>query len=369
MSVLNQFLRGVRVLDLSHYVPGPICSLLLADMGAEVLRIMPPAGDGMRHLGPRGTDGSPLFHDALNAGKAELVLDLKNPQDNATLQRLAAQVDVLIEGFRPGTLARLGVDPATLRARNPGLVICSLSGYGAAGPLAQAAGHDANYLAASGLMARNVDGLFDPPFADSAAALFAAVAILGALYRRSRDGQGCTIDIGLADTVMPLQLFHIAALGSVGWMPEPRSYYLNGGLACYHDYRTADGRRVVLGALELKFWKAFCVAACRPDWIERHGDPEPQQRLIDELTAFFGSLSLQACLRQFEGVDCCLTQVLDLREAIDSPHVAARGLVPGAYQSLQALFPAYVDGAAPAVRPPLRRVSSEEAEDAFKQDN
>jgi alpha-methylacyl-CoA racemase len=368
MSALNHFLRGVRVIDLSHYVPGPIASLLLADMGAKVLKVVPPSGDGMRKLGPRDTDGDEIFHSALNAGKAELTLNLKDEHDNAALRRLLGAADVLIEGFRPGILSRLGFDPEALRVRHSGLIICSISGYGANGPDAQAAGHDANYLASSGITARNVDGIFDPPVADSAAALFAALSIVAALYKRSVTGQGCVIDIGLADAVMPLQLFQIAAFGSVGWMPRPETYYLNGGIACYHDYRTRDGRRLVLGALEEKFWRGFCVAAGRAEWILRHNDPEPQVELIGEVTAFFSSLSLDECVRRFEGVDCCLTPVLDLEQAMSAPQIVARDLVRRTSQSVQALFPAYVDGRAPIERSSLRSVSIGEAESLLARD-
>jgi alpha-methylacyl-CoA racemase len=362
MSLLNQFLRGVRVIDLSHYVPGPIASLLLADMGAKVLKVVPPSGDGMRKLGPQDTSGDQIFHAALNAGKAELNLDLKNEHDNAALHKLLGVADVLIEGFRPGTLSRLGFDPAALRLRHPGLIICSISGYGAMGPLALAAGHDANYLASSGITARNVDGTFDPPMADCAGALFAALAIVAALYKRSMTGRGCIIDIGLADVVMPLQLFQIAAFGSVGWMPQPETYYLNGGIACYHDYRTSDGRRLVLGALEEKFWRSFCVAAGRAEWVSRHNDPAPQVGLIDELAGFFSSLSLNECVRMFEGVDCCLTPVLDLEQALSAPQIISRDLVRRTAVSVQALFPAYVDGQAPLARSTLRSIGVAEAE-------
>jgi alpha-methylacyl-CoA racemase len=174
-----------------------------------------------------------------------------------------------------------------------------------------------------------------------------------------------TIDIGLADTVMPLQLFQIAALGSVGWVPQPESYYLNGGIACYHDYRTSDKRRIVLGALEEKFWQAFCVAARRPEWVRRHSDPNPQIDLIDELKTFFASMSLDECLRKVDGVDCCLTPVLNLEEATVSPQIASRNLVRRTPQSLQALFPAFVDGRPPELRSPMRSIEIGDAESIF----
>src|ERR1700722_21025519 len=165
MSVLHQFLRGIKVLDLSHYLPGPMASLFLADMGATVIKVVPPSGEGIKKLGPKDKRGEPIFNAALNAGKRELALDLKASSDNQTFRNLAAKADILIEGFRPGTLARLGVGPEVLRKKNPALIICSISGYGAVGPMANAAGHDANYLATSGILDRNVDGMADPPLA------------------------------------------------------------------------------------------------------------------------------------------------------------------------------------------------------------
>jgi alpha-methylacyl-CoA racemase len=250
MSRLNHCLRGVRVLDLSSYLPGPFASLLLADFGAEVLKVEPPQGDGMMQLGPRDDDDAPLFHAALNAGKTICRLDLKNDAGKAALLGLAGQADVLIEGFRPGVMRRLRLDHTTMCERHPGLIYCSLSGYGAGGPLSQAAGHDGNYLALAGVLHRNgvPPRCFDPPFADMTGGLFAVIAILGAIEARRRDGLGCHIDLGIADVAMPLQLYQIAALDEI--VPQPETTYLNGGAAYYRVYTTGDGRHVMLCAVE-----------------------------------------------------------------------------------------------------------------------
>jgi crotonobetainyl-CoA:carnitine CoA-transferase CaiB-like acyl-CoA transferase len=352
MSRLNHCLLGVRVLDLSSYLPGPFASLLLADFGAEVLKVEPPPGDGMRQLGPRDADATPLFHAALNAGKAICRLDLKSPDGHATLLRLAAQADVLIEGFRPGVMQRLGLDPVTLRARHPGLICCSISGYGADGPLARAAGHDGNYLALAGVLHRNgiPPRAFDPPIADMTSGLFAVIAILGALEARRRDGQGCHIDLGIADVAMPLQVFQLAALDAV--VPQPETTYLNGGAAYYRIYPTGDGRHVMLGAVEAKFWRSFCATADRPDWLDRQSDPVPQTALIAELTGYFATLSLADCVARFAAADCCVSAVLDLAEAMATPHHTHRGVVRrGPSGAWQALFPALVDAEPPASRP------------------
>jgi crotonobetainyl-CoA:carnitine CoA-transferase CaiB-like acyl-CoA transferase len=223
MSRLNHCLRGVRVLDLSSYLPGPFASLLLADFGADVLKVEPPRGDGMMQLGPRDADGTPLFHAALNAGKTMCRLDLKSADGRQALLSLATAADVLIEGFRPGVMQRLGLDHATIRETCPRLIYCSLSGYGAEGPMSQMAGHDGNYLALAGVLHRNgvPPRSFDPPIADMTSGLFAVIAILGALEARRRDGLGCHIDLGIADVAMPLQLYQLAALDET--LPQPES--------------------------------------------------------------------------------------------------------------------------------------------------
>jgi len=366
-SRLGRFLHGVRVLDLSWFLPGPLASLVLADMGAEVLKIEPPAGDPMRALGPRDAQGQPAFHAAVNAGKALLRLDLKRSDDHAAFLDLVRGADVLIEGFRPGVMARLGADWPALRLVNPRLIYCSISGYGAEGPLAQDAGHDNNYLAAAGIMHRNGDGMpafLDPPVSDGTGALFAAIAILGALHARRDDGLGCHIDLGLADAPMPLQLFQVAGLGATGDVPQPGATYLNGGAAYYRSYRCADGGHVTLGAIEPKFWRAFCLAAERPDWIARQAEPLPQHALAAEVQARIATWPRDECVARFGAADCCLSPVLDLGEAVASPHHQARRLVRRAADgALQTLFPAWVDGLPPAPRPALREAAPIAEED------
>ncbi len=357
-SRLGQFLSGVKVLDLSSFLPGPFASLLLADMGAEVLKVEPPAGDAMRQLGPRGEDGAPVFYEAVNAGKSVCRMDLKDPLARAELLRLVPEYDVLIEGFRPGVMARLGLAYETLREINPGLIYCSLSGYGATGPLAEAAGHDANYLAEAGVLHRNGGAspmFFDPPIADVSGSLFGVIAILGALRGRNSDGRGCAIDIALADVPMPLQLFQVAAFGAVGLVPQRRETYLNGGAAYYQVYATEDGRHIAVGAIEPKFWHAFSLAAGQPGWIERQDEALPQTSLIADVAAFVATLTLDACRDRFRSPDCCTSPVLDIGEALGSPHTNGRGLVRTApHGALQALFPARIDGRAPESRPALR---------------
>jgi crotonobetainyl-CoA:carnitine CoA-transferase CaiB-like acyl-CoA transferase len=255
-------------------------------------------------------------------------------------------------------MARLGLDYAVLREANPGLIYCSLSGYGASGPLLQEAGHDSNYLAASGVLHRNGQTMpyaADPPLADVSGSLFGVIAILGALRARDADGSGCAIDIGLADTPMPLQMFPIAEYGLNGTVPQRNETYLNGGAAYYHVYATRDGRHVALGAVEPKFWAAFCNAVGRPEWAARQSEKLPQHRLIADVAERLGAMTMDECAARIGPANCCFSPILDLGEALASPQHQGRGIVrktPDGF--LQALFPAKVDGLPPATRPKLR---------------
>jgi crotonobetainyl-CoA:carnitine CoA-transferase CaiB-like acyl-CoA transferase len=358
MSRLNRFLQGVRVLDLTRHLPGPLATLLLADMGAQVLKIEPPDGDGLRDMGPRGADGRPAYFAAVNAGKTTRRIDLKDPDGRAAFLDLVKTADVLIESFRPEAMTRLGVGYDTLKGVNPRLIYCSLNGFGCTGPLARTAAHDLNYVSLAGALspaATAGTSLPDTPLADCAGGLFAALAVVGALHGRAHDGLGCHIDLALIDAVMPLQIFPLAGLSLRGAAAPPGEGLLNGGAACYHVYETADGRRVSLAALEAKFWRAFCAAAGRPDWAARHTEPLPQRGLIQEVASMFRQVTLADCEQRFGAADCCFAPVLELSEAVRSPHVRSRGLVHRtAAGELQPLFPAVVDGEPPSPRPPLR---------------
>lgn len=353
-SVLGTFLKGIRIIDLSQYIPGPMATLFLSDMGAEVLKIEPPQGDGMRDLGPRDRDGNPVFYNALNAGKSVCQLNLKDSGDRAIFLDLLVDADVVIEGFRTGVLERLGIDYPVLRRKKASIILCSVSGYGVGSSRAADAGHDVNYLALSGVLHRNGTDrpmYFDPPVSDVAGALFAAMTILGALNRRSRTGEGCHIDLALADTLMPMQLMQVADYGANGTVPQSGGTYLNGAAAYYQVYATKDAQHVALGAVEPKFWAAFCQASGRPDWIPRISDPMPQTSLIGELTTYFGGLTLKDVVTLYRGVDCCLSVVNDLGAALNEDHVAERRLVcRGESGDLQSLFPAWIDGSPSSVR-------------------
>jgi crotonobetainyl-CoA:carnitine CoA-transferase CaiB-like acyl-CoA transferase len=358
VSRLGGFLAGVRVLDLSRHLPGPLATLLLADMGATVTKVEPPAGDELRQIGPVGPDGVSHAFRAVNAGKTTRRIDLKSPSGRAELLALAAEADVLVESFRPGTMERLGVDPATLRAAHPRLIYCAMSGFGRDGPDRDRAGHDLTYLALNGMLdAIGASGVAYPPPADTSGALFAAIAILGALLGRAKDGQGCMIDLALADAPMPLLLFSLAELAASGARLGGPAGVLGGGAAYNAVYRTADDRQVVLAAIEPVFWAAFCGAAGRPDWLRRQADPLPQAALRAELAGMFAAMRLDDAVARFGPADCCFAPVVPLADAVRSPQALARALLPtGADGVVQALFPAVVDGRAPRPRPAVREV-------------
>jgi len=360
MSDMSQFLADVRILDLSQYIPGPLGSLMLVDMGAEVIKIEPPTGDPMRTLGPRTRDDGPLFYETLNAGKSVVQLNLKDSDDVDAFVELVKTADVVIEGFRPGVMQRLGIDYAALREHNSKLVYCAISGYGATGIDMLRAGHDANYLAEAGVLDRNGGErpmYFDPPVADEAGSLYAAIAILGALNARHRTGVGCEIDIALADVIMPMQLLQIADYGENGNVPERRGTYLNGGAAYYNVYRTQDDHHIVVGAVEPKFWQTFCDTAGHHEWITRQNEPIPQHQLINDVAERIGQLTLADCESLFSQGDCCVSAVLPLDRALELPRTHERGLVTQTGNGLQALFPARVNGQPPAARPPLKPFS------------
>lgn len=362
MSLLSSFLTGVRVLDLSRHVPGPLCTLYFADMGADVVKIEPPTGDDIRDIGPQYADGSPVFYETINAGKSARRMDLRNATAREEFLELVKNADVLVESFRPGVLERLGIGYEVLRAVNPGLVLCSINGFGTGNEYEKLAGHDNVFLALAGVLDRNgcSNGLpvsYEPPLADCAASLSAAVAILGALRQRDRTGAGCRLEVALADAVMPLQMLQIAEMEATGEVPAIGTGLFTGGTAYYQCYRTADGRHVALGAVEPKFWATFCNAAGRPDWIARQNEERPQTALIAEVGDLFAQITLADAVSRFGAIDCCFAPVLGLDEALESDHVRTRGLVQRSSEGrTQTLFPVKVNGESPHARPALRQI-------------
>jgi alpha-methylacyl-CoA racemase len=329
-------LEGLRVLDLSRLLPGGFCSLLLADLGAEVLKVEDTGmGDYLRWSTPayEGAEqgaGSALFL-SLNRNKTSIRLNLKSDEGREILLKLARDHDVLLESFRPGVLDRLGVGYERLRSENPGLVYCAISGYGQDGPYRDRSGHDMNYLGLIGLL--GMTGEPDGPPVQSAGqiadlgggALMAAFGILAALRERDRSGEGQLVDVSMADGALSWLAMLAARYFADGVAPGRGEYQLAGSLLCYRPYRCSDGW-VTLGALEPKFWQAWCRGVGREDLVEQQFQP-PGSAAHEEVEQVFLSRTRDEW-QAFAGEhDCCLEPLLGLDEALESELVRARGMV------------------------------------------
>lgn len=322
-------LSGLRVLDLSRLLPGPYCTLLLADLGADVIRVEEPGGDRLRHMPPLLPDGRGAYFEALHRGKRSALLDLRSADGRAAVIALARHGDVMVESFRPGVLDSLGLGWSVLVQENPGLVLASITGFGQSGPDRDRAGHDIGYMARAGALgiAGEAHGVTEAwpgvQVADLAGgALTAAVMILAALRERDRTGLGRHLDVSMTDGAAGLLVLHHAALAGEG-VPTGRGVGpLSGGLPCYGLYRTADGRQVALGALEPKFWVAFCEAAGRSDLSDRGFDHTARP----EVEALFAQRDLAAWTELSRRADCCLEPVLEGTELLRDPQLRARGM-------------------------------------------
>ncbi len=339
-------LSGIRVLDLSRLLPGPFASLVLADMGAQVDKIEDVSGgDYLRHMpplvegagGPGGASATRGAADAtsgmflaLNRNKRSASLDLKKPAARDALLRMVERCDVLLEQFRPGVLDRLGLSHATLRAKNPRLVVCALTGYGQTGPLAKRAGHDLNYLARAGVLGFQGPANAPPQLpgfqlADVSGGLWSVIGILAALHGRAATGEGSIVDVSMVESALG---FAAAGYGALlaGQAPDRGNDALTGGLAGYATYATKDGQAMSLGALEPKFWLQFCQGVgLEPDMAGMM--PGPHQPALRAKVAEIFRGKTRAEWEAFAAErDCCLEPVLTPAEAVKDPHLAARGV-------------------------------------------
>lgn len=289
-------LQGLSVVDLSRYLPGPFASRELLELGARVVRLLPPDGDPMAEL-------APAWHDALNRGKETVLLDLK--EDPEAGRALCAEADVVLESFRPGVVDRLGIGPEDLP---DSIVYCSLTGFGVGGPHERRAGHDLNYLGWAGVLADTAPAMPPAQIADLAGGALTAVArILAALLERERTGRGAHIVVSLTHAA------HRLVSHRLGGEPIPRM--LTGGLACYRVYVTADGRHLTVGALETAFFARLCELLDLAELADRQFDPDAQEELGDALAQRIASKPLAAWLELFEGEDVSVGPVASLDEA------------------------------------------------------
>ncbi len=347
-------LSDVRILDLSRLLPGGFCTMLLADLGAEVLKVEDTGmGDYVRWAPPyyEGAEDSAksALYLALNRGKRSIRIDLKSDGGREVLLRLAREHDVLLESFRPGVLDRLGVGYERLREENPGLVYCAISGYGQDGPNRDRSGHDMNYLGLNGLLGLTgeVGGAPIQPAGQIAdlggGALMAAFTVLAALRERDRSGEGQFLDVSMTDGSQSWLAMVAAEYFASGEAPERGRLNLSGGLVCYRPYPCADGH-VTLGALEPKFWQAWCRGVDREDLIEKQFEP-PGSVTHREVEAIFAGRTREEWRLFASEHDCCLEPVLGLGEALESELTSAREMVtevdqPGAGEPVKLLnFP------------------------------
>jgi alpha-methylacyl-CoA racemase len=327
-------LAGIRILDLTRLLPGPMCGLHLADMGADVIKIEDPgAGDYSRHRKAGDKSGLAPVFDQINRNKRSLKLDLKQAEGVSAFMDLAAESHVLIEGFRPGVMTRLGIDYPRVVARNPGIVFCAISGYGQDGPLRDVAGHDINYCGYAGVLHQS-GARGGPPtipnlqIADLlGGALSAVMGILAALVDAQRSGEGRYVDVSMTDCTLAHNVVPFARAKSDGEARPRGEDALNGGLPCYGVYATSDGEFMALGALEAKFWRAFCEAVARPDLIEHHlVSGETADRVRAEVAAIFLGASREEWVARLSGADCCASPVLSPTEARHHPQLVERGM-------------------------------------------
>jgi crotonobetainyl-CoA:carnitine CoA-transferase CaiB-like acyl-CoA transferase len=338
-------LEGLRILDLTRLLPGPLATKQLVELGAEVIKIEGPEGgdqdDGTRFMGltraDREAGRTSLTFRTLNAGKTLLRLDLRTAEGRERLIAMVREADALVEGFRPGVMDKLGVGWSVLHAANPKLVMCAISGYGQSGPWSHRAGHDINYIAMAGVLEQiaSVEGdVVVPNFqiGDLLGGTQAALAgVLAALLGAQRHGRGRFVDVSMTHQVKRHAVLAEITFAATGRVVPPGHDLLSGGAPCYCAYRTQDGRHMAVGALELKFWAALCDVIGRPEWAPRHwskglapGSAE-SMALRAEVAAVFAQRTLAEWTARFENVDACVTPVLRLDEAAAHPLFASPG--------------------------------------------
>ncbi|GMG87819.1 CaiB/BaiF CoA transferase family protein [Biformimicrobium ophioploci] len=361
-------LEGLKVLDFSTLLPGPYATMMLADLGATVLRIEAPhRPDLLRFIPPMvgGSGAVSAAHASINRGKASLALDLKQPESIGIIERLLGEYDILVEQFRPGVMDKLGLGYKTLSAFNPRLIYCSISGYGQSGPKQADAGHDINYLAASGLASYSGRADTGPvlsglQIADIAGgAHHAVMGVLAAANARHSSGRGAHIDISMTDCAFALNT--ICGASALGGGPEPHAgtELLNGGTH-YDYYRTADGRHLAVGCLEPQFAQRFFAAIGQPEWNARTAElvPEALRQLKADIATVIGAQPLAYWTDIFDAVDACVEPVKTFSEAADSQLMRERGMLARATLDdgshiPQISNPILIDGArAHASRPP-----------------
>lgn len=322
-------LDDIRVLDFSTLVPGPLASLILAEAGADVIKIERPTGEDMRGYPPQ-LDGTGGGFAMLNRGKQSMALDLRDPACVQHVLALAGEIDIVLEQFRPGVMSRLGLGYEAWRARNPKIIYCAITGYGQDGPRAQEVGHDLNYAARTGLLGLVTDASGRPAIpptliADIGGGAYPAVInLLLALRQRDRSGQGCFLDIAMSENLFTFMFWGLASGQNTGTWPQPSREQLTGGSPRYRVYPTLDGRHLAVAPLEEKFWAAFCDIAHVPPYLrDDMADPAATIEAVEKIVA---SQTAEWWANALQGRETCCTVVATLEEAVRDIHFTARAV-------------------------------------------
>jgi len=314
---MNQPLQGYRILDFTKLLPGPLATIWMAQQGAEIIKVESPQSPDPVRFYPPMKDGVSVYYTALNAGKKSLSIDYRSEEGKEVILKLVETADVVIEQFRPGVMQAFGLNYEALKARNPKIILVSITGYGQTGEMASAPGHDINYLSYSGMLDAQRDSSGNPivsaaQLADvSGGSMMALNATTSALLHRERTGEGQHADVSMTHNVYVLQTMRIAEELETG----TSNGYLSGKLASYNVYKCADGRRVVLGALEPKFWQKFCTLVEHPEW----GGRLMEKELIGEVAELFATQPMRYWTDQMENEGVCLSPVLTIAEAANHP--------------------------------------------------
>ena len=329
-----EMLEGIRVLDLSRLLPGPFCTQMLGDLGAEVIKIEEvQGGDYARWMPPKGKADGGMFQ-ALNRNKKSMKLDLRSSAGREIFLKLVETADVVVEQFRPGVLDKLGVGYEAIRAINPRIIMCAITGYGQDGPYKDLAGHDINYLNVAGIS--DTIGIYKGKPVSSGVqiadvgggSLWAAFSILGAIIGRERTGRGQYIDVSMTDCAFTLTTMLVGAYNYDKRLPSRGEWMLNGAYAWYNFYKTGDERWIGIGMLEEKFWSNFCTAIGREDFIKKQFGPrDVQEEIANELDAIFATKTADEWIEFLGPLDVCANKVNNLAEAMTDPQMLARGMI------------------------------------------
>ncbi|QGU94512.1 CoA transferase [Clostridium bovifaecis] len=326
-------LEGIRVLDLSRYLPGPLCTQILADFGAEVVKLeQPKTGELGRSLAPL-IDGESSRFFSVNRNKKSITLDLKREEGKEIFKKLVAEYDVVLDQFRPGVMDKMDLGYEVLRNINERLIYCSLTGYGLNGPLRDAAGHDLNYLSLAGVTDQignynESPAMSGAQIADTAAgSLYAVIAILLALASRQKTGKGQLCDVSMLDGSISLLSYALGEWSGSRELPQRGNETLTGGYACYQIYKTKDEKYVSLGAVEGKFWAEFCERLDRREYIKLQWDKSKQEGIIKDVQNIISQKTRDEWVEFLSNSNICFTPVLNMEEMTLHPQVIARNMI------------------------------------------